>query len=143
MGILLIPIVWILDQWTKKKVSEELFNKERIYYLDKKVSLSLVENKGAFLGLFQNKPILLHGLSILAIVVMLILGSLSWFSSKNKIEGIGYALILGGAIGNYTDRIKRGHVVDFIAFWPNHKVHFNLADFTIFKGVFILLFTSY
>ena len=53
-----------------------------------------------------------------------------------RLEAAGYALILGGALGNVTDRILRGSVVDFLDFhirsahWPA----FNLADVSIFLG---------
>jgi signal peptidase II len=54
-----------------------------------------------------------------------------------RLEAAGIALILGGALGNVTDRILRGSVVDFLDFhyrnahWPA----FNLADVSIFLGV--------
>ena len=53
----------------------------------------------------------------------------------------GLALVLGGALGNLTDRLRFGYVVDFIDFhyqtwhWPA----FNLADAVITLGVFVLL----
>ena len=58
-----------------------------------------------------------------------------------KIEAAGYALILGGALGNVADRILRGSVVDFLDFhfrnahWPA----FNLADVAIFLGVVCII----
>lgn len=54
-----------------------------------------------------------------------------------RLEAAGFALILGGALGNVTDRILSGSVVDFLDFhlrnahWPA----FNLADVSIFLGV--------
>jgi len=139
MTIIMVPIIWFLDLWSKKKAEETLFHQERKYYCKEKVSLSLVENRGAFLGLFKNQPTLLYIFNILALTFIALLAMVHWLTGKNKLVGLGYALILGGAIGNFTDRIKRGYVTDFIAFYPKHKVHFNLADFAIFKGALLLL----
>jgi len=59
----------------------------------------------------------------------------SWLS------GLGFSLLLGGAIGNLIDRILRGYVVDFLDFhysgwhWPT----FNIADIAIFMGVVLII----
>ncbi len=139
MSVLLIPIVWIIDQWTKKYAQDNLRDSKRRYYANKKISLGYVENRGAFLGALKDKPKLLHGFTIGSLIIILLLGLPYWFSDKGRITGIGLALMLGGAIGNYTDRVKDGYVTDFVAFGPKHKVHFNIADFAIFKGVLLIL----
>ena len=59
--------------------------------------------------------------------------------------GIGYALLLGGGISNFIDRMKMGSVTDYVRFpkFPVKKISelvFNLSDFGIFAGVFCLLF---
>lgn len=59
--------------------------------------------------------------------------------------GIGYALLLGGGISNFIDRMKKGSVTDYVRFpkFPVKKISelvFNLSDFGIFAGVFCLLF---
>lgn len=53
----------------------------------------------------------------------------------------GLALILGGALGNLTDRLRFGYVVDFIDFYYQawHWPAFNLADAVITLGVLVLL----
>ena len=62
-----------------------------------------------------------------------------WLTGKDRLTSVGLSLIFGGALGNYTDRLTRGHVIDFIAFAPKHKVHFNIADFAIFIGAGLLV----
>lgn len=59
----------------------------------------------------------------------------------SKWEGVGYCLILGGALGNAVDRLLRGAVVDFIDFhWRGaHWPAFNLADVAISLGAVCLL----
>lgn len=139
MAILLVPIIWLIDQYTKKKAKKELRGQERQYFLKNKVSLSFLKNEGAFMGLLKDKPKVLKGFTIASLIVILILGIPYWFLGKGKLTGTGLALMLGGAIGNYTDRVKDGYVTDFVAFAPNHKVHFNIADFAIFQGGFFIL----
>uniref|UniRef100_UPI001FE0EE04 signal peptidase II n=1 Tax=Xenophilus azovorans TaxID=151755 RepID=UPI001FE0EE04 len=58
-----------------------------------------------------------------------------------KWEGVGYSLILGGALGNAVDRLLRGAVVDFLDFhWHGaHWPAFNLADVAISLGAICLL----
>lgn len=139
MSILLVPLIWILDQWTKRYAQENLRNAERRYYLEKKLSLGYVENHGAFLGWLKDNPKLLHGLTVSAIVLISILAIPYWFMGRGHLSGIALALILAGALGNYTDRVKDGYVTDFVAFAPKHKVHFNIADFAIFGGALLII----
>ena len=139
MSLLIAPIVWFLDQWTKKKAEEDLsLNEKRLIFADR-ASLRLVYNRGAFLGLFKDKPIYLHVFTIAALVMILVMGAPYWFMGRGRLTAVGLALILGGATGNYSDRLTRGHVVDFLAFAPNHKVHFNLADFAVFIGAGLIV----
>ena len=60
---------------------------------------------------------------------------------KYKLEKIAYSLILGGAIGNFLDRIVYGYVIDFLDFYIfgyNYPI-FNLADTFIVLGVLLLI----
>ncbi len=64
---------------------------------------------------------------------------------QKRLEATGVSLILGGALGNFIDRIRYGYVVDFLDFhlggwhWPA----FNLADTAITLGVGLLLWQSF
>jgi signal peptidase II len=68
------------------------------------------------------------------------------WQSRNTINGTGLGLILGGALGNIADRIRLGHVVDFLdlhfAGWRPFAI-FNVADCMILVGVIILLLSSW
>lgn len=75
-------------------------------------------------------------MSIIIIVWMMRL------KDEERIQSISLSLILGGAIGNLIDRIRLGHVVDFIDVYYQdfHWPVFNLADCAITIGAFLLLF---
>ncbi len=113
--------------------------------------LSYAENPGAAFGLFARVPDhlrgpLFHVVSIGAVIL------LSWYitkltGAKNEVFARwGLPLVLGGAVGNYVDRLARGFVVDFLDFhwfekasWPA----FNVADSAIVVGVGLLLIDSF
>ena len=110
------------------------------------LNLVLVFNKGAAFSLFAQAPgwqtPLLSAFAIIAAIVV------GWFilrSPDKKLFCLGLALILGGAIGNVIDRLRFGHVVDFVdvhAFgwhWPA----FNVADSAISVGAVILILEGF
>lgn len=108
-------------------------------------SLTLVYNPGISFGLFgATTATQSWGLSGIGIVII---GFLVWMTirSTDRWERTGYALIIGGAIGNVLDRLHDGFVTDFLDF---HLVvwrypTFNLADTAITIGVGIILVRSF
>ncbi len=74
-----------------------------------------------------------------------LLYSLKQNSVKQRWINIAFALILSGAIGNVTDRLMFGYVVDFLDFdlgfyrWPT----FNVADIAIFIGAAMMILESF
>jgi len=95
--------------------------------------LSYVQNTGAAFGIMQNFKTIF--LVLTPIILALLLGYVI-LNKKSKAYAIPLVLIVGGAIGNYIDRIRLGYVVDFLNFivWPV----FNLADTSIVIGAAIL-----
>ena len=64
---------------------------------------------------------------------------------SNNIEKIGYGMVIGGALGNFIDRIIYGYVIDYIdinLFGWNYPV-FNIADMMIVIGVFLLVINAW
>lgn len=82
-------------------------------------------------------------LAAMAIVVLAALGAVWWSRRQvaTRLEHTGYALAVAGAIGNVTDRIFRGYVVDFIHVtnWPI----FNVADIAVAVGMGLVLLASF
>lgn len=82
----------------------------------------------------------------LSVVGILIVGILVWLTtrSKDRVERIGYALIIGGAVGNLIDRLGDGTVTDFLDFHVGEWRFptFNLADTAITLGVGLILLLS-
>ena len=101
--------------------------------------ITYVKNTGAAFSMFDDDSIL-----VLVVSFLIIMGiCLYIYKNKPKVlmEKVSYALILGGAIGNFVNRIICGYVIDFIdirIFGYNYPI-FNLADTFIVIGVILLL----
>jgi signal peptidase II len=131
-----------IDQLTKQWVLDELSGGRVIDVIDGVLRFRLTFNPGGAFGIGQSVPWLFLGASLVTLVVVLVLA--------RRIEHAAWAyplgLVLGGGIGNISDRLFRdtdGRVVDFIDLhvWPL----FNVADSAIVVGVvwmFILSFRS-
>ena len=97
--------------------------------LDGWFRLVLITNNGAAFGLLGGSGMLFV---VVGLVICAVLMVYAYLPSRTPILQASLGLQLGGAIGNLTDRVRLGHVVDFIQirFWPI----FNLADSAIVCG---------
>lgn len=125
--------------------------KEQIVLSDDFFRLRYAENQGAAFGLFSNVPEqyrgpLFHLVSIGAVIMIGYYFHKLRGEKNEKWAKWGLPLVLGGAIGNYIDRLARGFVIDFLeahwmekAYWPA----FNVADTAIVIGVGLLVIDSF
>ena len=126
--------VFILDRLAKLLATKSLALGQSVNILPCILNFTLVFNKGAAFGLFNNQALLFISLSLVAISAIL------YYLWKNNVKdpllSIALALILGGALGNLADRVCLGYVIDFIDLrvWPV----FNVADSSITIGATIL-----
>ncbi len=86
-----------------------------------------ISNTGSFFGFFAGYNNLFIIISLIAV------GVLFYFYEREKNLRLGLSFIIAGAVGNLTDRILKGYVIDFIdlPFWPV----FNFSDMFIVIGV--------
>jgi len=139
-------IAVVLDQVTKLWARDaiELYGKIEILPI---FNLTHVHNYGAaFSFLSEAGGWQRSALSILAIAISCLL--LWWMRQtpkSNKLLGLSYSLILGGAIGNVIDRVAYGFVEDFIHFYYQtwHFPAFNVADMAISLGAFLLIVDAF
>ena len=134
------------DQLTKWLVLAYFENRYPREELTGFFNLVLVFNKGAAFSLFaqaagwQTPVLAAFALGAAAIVSVLIVRN-----PGRRLLCFGLALILGGALGNLIDRLRFGHVVDFLDFhalgwhWPA----FNVADSAICVGALILILEGF
>ncbi len=103
-----------------------------------------VENRGAAFGLFAESPVAwkTSALAALSLVAMAVIAYLLWKTAGAlNSTSIALSLILGGAAGNFWDRVVKGQVVDFLHFYIGNHVwpDFNVADSAIVVGAVLLL----
>lgn len=107
-----------LDQWTKQLILETFTREGESKAFLGWWNFTLVYNRGAAFGLFRGLPESIRvGFFLLLPVIVLFL--MWWFyvrkfTEKDRLGPIAMGLVLGGALGNLVDRIRHGHVIDFI-----------------------------
>jgi signal peptidase II len=134
--------VWALDRLSKVWVEHRLEGRPPITLIPGVLDLRFTTNPGGAFSLGQRTPWLFVGASVLISIAIIATA----FRHTNLATSFALGLILGGALGNLTDRIVRGtgftgQVVDFVDFrvWPV----FNLADSAIVVGAVLLAISSF
>jgi len=127
------------DHATKFMARAHLADGARVALVDGILELRYAENNDAGFGALRwidadvRKPLLLTvgGVAIAVMGVLLTRRRTTW------LERVALAVVLAGAIGNFSDRLFRGGVVDFIhlTHWPI----FNVADICLVVGAGLLI----
>ncbi len=136
-----ILIIFFLDRYTKLFILNNFT--ENTYYLNNYINLDLVWNTGIGFGLLSSTTTIFY--NVITILIGLVILILSFIGlTSNKLEKIILSIIVGGAVGNFYDRIVFKAVPDFIDLHYNnfHWFTFNLADIFITVGLIILLFNG-
>jgi signal peptidase II len=122
------------DQLTKHVVTSRLELDESSRVIGP-LSIHRVENSGIAFGLFGSATGIVIALTAVAVVWMLVY--FARHGARHPVIPAALGLLIGGSVSNLVDRVRLGHVTDFIDFgwWPA----FNLADSFIVIGVAILL----
>jgi signal peptidase II len=126
----------VADQVTKHIVSSQLVLDEEIVVIGP-FSIHHVQNSGIAFGLFPNATAAVIVLTTVAVAWMLVFFARA--GARHPVLPVALGLLLGGSISNLADRVRLGHVTDFldVRYWPA----FNLADICIVVGVVLLVGT--
>lgn len=129
----------IIDQLTKFLVVKYMTIGQSISIIDHFLYITSHRNEGAAWGILQGKMLFFYVVTLIVIGVVIL-----WIRrldvKKEKLLVIALSLILGGAIGNFIDRVMYRHVVDFIntyIFGYDFPI-FNIADSALCIGVFLM-----
>ena len=136
-------LVFLLDQVTKKLITANLGLWEQVSVIGDFFLITHVLNRGAAFSMLQ-------GASVFFIVITtIVVAGIIWYLERNKRTGstlllAALGLVLGGALGNFADRLLLGHVVDFLQlnFGSYTFPIFNVADIGITVGVALILLDS-
>ena len=141
LNLVIILIVFIFDRTTKLfilKLAEVETSVD--IYITPYLNLFLIWNKGIAFGLFSIDASIIY--NFITILIGLIIITILFMMLKNKsVQRYFFALIGGGALGNFYDRVVYTAVPDFIDlhFYGFHWFVFNVADIFITIGVFCLI----
>lgn len=149
IAILVVLIANIgCDQISKSVVRENVGFYQTIHVIRDYVTITYVENTGAFLSIGSSLPdsVKIFVLSVIPLVA-LVLGIVYLLTQKNLtwLSALALSFAIGGGIGNIYDRLVHGSVTDFmhINFGLFQTGIFNMADVSIMTGMFIFLYQSY
>jgi len=138
--------LYALDQWTKQMVLRFISPDEPRVLVANFFSLVNVTNTGAAFGSFRGNNTFFIAISSVALVI--VLGLLLRARGPDRLRDLSLALLLAGILGNLTDRLLYGHVIDFLLFdlhiayahpWPA----FNVADSCISVAVVLFIIHSF
>ncbi len=137
--LLITVAIFLLDRTSKQKLVELQMN-ENIIFINDFVNIDLVWNTGIGFGLFSSETTLIYNL-ITGLIGFVILFIFYLFLKSILIEKFFFSLIIGGALGNFYDRLIYQAVPDFIDFHIGnfHWFTFNVADIFITIGILMLL----
>jgi signal peptidase II len=134
--------VLVADQLTKAWLVSFLAPGQRTEVIGPYVRLVHSQNTGALFGLFRDQA------AIFAFVSVGVVGLIIWFhgsAGRNTLLSVALGLLLGGALGNMTDRFRYGYVVDFvdIGIGDLRWYTFNVADAAISCAILLLLLSAF
>ena len=138
----LIIIIFFLDRYSKFIVINNF--SERTHYINKYTNLDLIWNIGIGFGFLSTDSSIFYNLITVTIGTVIIF-LLYVFAQSNKIDKFVYIIIIGGALGNFFDRLAYKAVPDFIDLHYNnfHWFTFNVADIFITIGILIFIIRSF
>lgn len=146
--VAIVTVILFLDQATKVLIMHSLAMYESVPVFESFFHITHVRNTGAAFSLLSQAPASFRQPFFLVTTVLAVAALLFFLRNVDEADKwtvVAIAGILGGAIGNFIDRVLYGEVVDFLLvhwrgyYWPA----FNVADSCITVGVIGLLWGSF
>lgn len=135
----LAAVAIVLDQWIKALVESRLELEEPVH-LTPFLALYRTYNTGIAFSMFSS-----FGDGALVLLSLAVIGFVLYLAGSTRPEQVlarfGFALVVGGAVGNLIDRVAYGHVIDYILFHTPLFTFavFNLADALITLGACLVV----
>ncbi|RCW70783.1 signal peptidase II [Saliterribacillus persicus] len=135
-------IVIIFDQISKALIVSRMALGESIEMIENVFYITSHRNTGAAWGIFAGQMTFFYIITV--IVVAFIIYYIQKYAKDSKTLGVGLGLVLGGAIGNFIDRLFRKEVVDFFDIYIGTYDYpiFNIADSALVTGVILIFATT-
>lgn len=139
----LVLFIIVIDQWTKWLVATKMDLHESIPIIDQFFYITSHRNEGAAWGILQGQMIFFYLITVIVIIGLVYL--LHQYAHESILMAIALSLFLGGAIGNFIDRLFRQEVVDFLDFHIfsyNYPI-FNIADSALVIGAIMTIIAMF
>ena len=139
---LIILVIFFIDRISKINIINNF--SENSYFINSFTNLDLIWNVGIGFGFLSTDSNLIYGL-ITLFIALVILMLIYVLILSNNLDKLIYSMIIGGAIGNFYDRLMFKAVPDFIDLHYNnfHWFTFNVADIFITVGIMIFILRSF
>lgn len=137
--LLLVLTIFSLDRFSKEIIINNYSN--NTYFINEYLNLDLIWNTGIGFGILSTDTNLLYNLITLVILIV-ILTLIYFITISSRADKFIYSIIIGGALGNFFDRLMFKAVPDFIDLHYNnfHWFTFNIADIFITIGILFFVF---
>lgn len=138
----IILAIFVLDRFTKNQVIN-YYNDNQIYF-NNYLNIELIWNTGIGFGLFSTQSNVFYN-SISLLIGIIIISLILFTIKQKKTDKLIFSLIIGGALGNFYDRIIFQGVPDFIDLhYKNfHWFTFNVADIFISLGIIFFIISGF
>tara|TARA_E500000178_G_scaffold196049_1_gene194030 strand:+ start:746 stop:1246 length:501 start_codon:yes stop_codon:yes gene_type:complete len=139
--LIIVSLIFFFDRFSKSKIISN-FN-ENTYYINDYVNFNLIWNIGIGFGLLSSDSSIFY--NIVTILIGLVIIFLFYiFVLSTNVDKLIYSIIIGGALGNFYDRLTYKAVPDFIDLHYNnfHWFVFNVADIFITLGIIAMLMSG-
>ena len=139
--LLIAAVIVAFDQLTKQLITRNMQLGESNSIIENFLYITYHRNTGAAWGILQGQMILFY-----IVTAITVIGIIIWYRKlnmrKERILAIGLMFVLGGALGNFIDRVMYQAVIDFIhtVWWGRHFPIFNVADMALVSGMILILF---
>ena len=140
--LIIVIVTFSLDRISKFKIINN-FN-ENTYFINDFINFDLIWNIGIGFGLLSTSSSILY--EIVTLVIGLVILILIYISiTSDKFDKYTFAIVIGGALGNFYDRLIYKAVPDFIDLhYANfHWFTFNVADIFISVGIIFFIMKGY
>ena len=141
-NFIIIGVIFFLDRISKISLLNNL--NDGAYYINNYLNIDLIWNTGIGFGLLSSSTSLFYNF-VTIFIGLVIIFLIYIFLISEKFEKLIYSLIIGGALGNFYDRLVYKAVPDFIDLHYNnfHWFTFNVADIFITVGIIAFIFIGF
>ena len=142
INFIIILTIFFLDRVSKFKVLNDFSDKD--YFINNFLNIDLIWNIGIGFGFLSTTSSIIYNLITVLILSIIVFLFISMIKAK-YLDKIIYSTIIGGALGNFYDRVIFMAVPDFIDLHYNnfHWFVFNVADIFISLGIIVFIIRSY